>query len=319
MLPESAICQDTFSIVAIDTLTGEVGSAGASCVDLSKTALEAGFISQLFPGLGAINTQSYYQPLNQQHAAEQLEAGKTPQEIIEWLKVNDVQNKPSIRQYGVVRLGNQTPNSAAFTGEDCMEWKGHKTGPNYSIQGNILLAPAILDSMESRFLRTEGSLAEKLMYSLQGANISGADKRCLNGGTSSHFAFIKVAKVGDSPNNLFLDLGVKTGKNSGIEPIDSLQSLFDDWKSNQQTSEDNNWEGYIHTYSNNQNGETIIGLHFSSTLSIHCTIFNNEGELISTFSCKGMDIHSILLKPGIYYMEVTESKRKPFVKKFLVP
>ncbi len=53
--------------------------------------------------------------------------------------------------------------------------------------------------MEYRFLNTEGSLAEKLMSALQGAKVPGADTRCLNEGTSSLSAFVRVAKPNDHP------------------------------------------------------------------------------------------------------------------------
>lgn len=230
LLPYAAFSQDTFSIVAIDTVTGEVGSAGASCVDLTKTDLEPGFISQVLPGLGAINTQSFYLPLNQQHAAEQMQLGKTPQQILEWLIENDAQNNPHIRQYGMVAFVNGKCEAGAFTGKACMNWKGQIIGPNYAIQGNILLNDTVLARMEYNFLNTEGSLADKLMAALQGANIPGADKRCLADGTSSHFAFIKVAKPNDNANELYLDIGVKTAIGTSTEPIDSLQVLFNEWK-----------------------------------------------------------------------------------------
>ena len=55
----NGISQDTFSIVAMDPITGEVGSAGASCVDLDANNLPTDdFLGELFPGLGAINSQA---------------------------------------------------------------------------------------------------------------------------------------------------------------------------------------------------------------------------------------------------------------------
>ena len=76
---------------------------------------------------------------------------------------------------------------------------------NYSIQGNILLGAEILDSMEARFLAATGPLSDRLMACLQGANVPGADSRCLANGTSSLSAFVRVAKPGDADDSLFLD------------------------------------------------------------------------------------------------------------------
>ena len=224
------IAQDTFSIVAVDSVTGEVGSAGASCVDLvlSFPNFAPDFLGELFPGEGAINTQASYHPTNQASARTRMMAGDTPHEIISYLTGFDVAGNPHVRQYGVVRMVNGSPQSAAYTGINCLNYRNHITGPNYSIQGNILLGQAILDSMEAQFLRAPGDLTCKLMAALQGANVNGADTRCGGpNGTSSLFAFIKVAQPTDTFGAPSFVMSVKTRANSGIEPLDSLQSLVD--------------------------------------------------------------------------------------------
>ena len=223
----NSFSQDTFSIVAVDSVTGEVGSAGASCVDLFQFGLpNDDFIGQLIPGVGAINTQAWYIPANQNNATTQMNAGSTPNEIIEWLIANDVQNQPERRQYGIVSYNNGSPESAGFTGTSMDDYKNHITGPNYAIQGNILLNQAVLDSMESRFLNETGNLACKLMAALQGANIVGADTRCAPNGTSSLFAYVKVAQPNDVFGSPSFLASVRTYNNAGIEPIDSLQTKF---------------------------------------------------------------------------------------------
>ncbi|MFN0215301.1 MAG: DUF1028 domain-containing protein [Saprospiraceae bacterium] len=232
LLSKIAYSQDTFSIVALDTITGEIGSAGASCLDGSQIAGGAIIISDILPGRGAIHTQSFWHPTNQANARLRMEAGLSPAQIIAWLKTNDVQGPFAWinRQYGVVDFDPQGhPRSAALTGTNCYDWKGHKTGANYSIQGNILLGPGILDSMEARFLAATGPLSDRLMACLQGANVPGADTRCLQNGTSSLSAFIRVAKPGDAEDSLSLDLNVPLVP-TGMEPIDSLQRLYDQWK-----------------------------------------------------------------------------------------
>ncbi|NOY49415.1 MAG: DUF1028 domain-containing protein [Chlorobi bacterium] len=220
--------QDTFSIVAVDTITGEVGSAGASCVDMDDfTDYDDDFLGELFPGVGAINTQAWYLATNQANARERMNAGDMPQQIIDWLYNNDAQNNPEKRQYGIVRLNNNSSLSAAFTGNQTDDYKNHITGPNYSIQGNILKGPEVLDSMETRFLREEGDLACKLMAALQGAKMIGADSRCFSNGTSSLFSFVKVAQTDDVFGEPSFLLSVRTSSGEGIEPIDSLQVKFD--------------------------------------------------------------------------------------------
>jgi hypothetical protein len=160
-------------------------------------------------------------------------AGDNPQQIISWLTANDVQNNPNSRQYGIASLVNGSPQTAGFTGTGTLNYKNHITGPNYSIQGNILLGQSILDSIEARFLNAQGDLACKLMAALQGAKVPGADTRCANNGsgTSSLFAFLKVSQPTDSIGNPSFKIAVKTPGGAGIEPIDSLQILFDAQKS----------------------------------------------------------------------------------------
>src|SRR5688572_24867106 len=132
--------QDTFSILAFDSISGEVGAAGASCVDLfSFPQFSNHFITDLFPAEGAIATQAYYLPANQVNARNQFIAGDSPTQLINWLQVNDDQSNSSVRQYGVVRMNMGYPRAAAFTGSNCMNYKNHIVGPNYTIQGNILL------------------------------------------------------------------------------------------------------------------------------------------------------------------------------------
>tara|TARA_Y100001970_G_C14249091_1_gene870448 strand:+ start:4559 stop:5452 length:894 start_codon:yes stop_codon:yes gene_type:complete len=217
--------QDTFSIVAIDPQTGQIGSAGASCISGSI------IISDIRPGVGAIHTQSYWTSGNQNYASDLMEAGYSPNQIIDSLVENDSGNNPTIRQYGIVDIYNNEVRAAAFTGENCFDYKGHILGETYAIQGNILLGNEVLEEMESRFLNTDGELSERLMASLQGANIPGADIRCIDDSLSSLSAFIRVANTYDEEDDYFLDINVNNVEFVGyhIDPIDSLQFLFDEW------------------------------------------------------------------------------------------
>ena len=216
------LSNDTFSIVAVDTLTGQVGSAGASCIQGSI------IISDIHPGLGAIHTQSYWNASNQDSASSLMEQGYAPQDIIDWLVENDAQNNPTIRQYGVVDLLNGG-RSAAFTGENCSDFKGHKIGDTYAIQGNILLGQSILDDMEEAFLTQYGTFEEKLMASLMAANVVGADTRCTPYGTPSISAFIRVSDPNDYDDQLFMDINVNNAPLT-LNPLDSLHVLYWDWK-----------------------------------------------------------------------------------------
>lgn len=223
--------QDTFSIIAVDPVTGEVGSAGASCVIGAPAGFDQ-WITDMIPGKGGVNSQAYIclPNVNLQGAMGRMEAGDSPQEIIDWLLLNDAcssQNfNPDFRQYGIVDLDeNGDPRAAGFSGVQTDDYKEDRQGPNYSIQGNILLDVSVIDNMEENFNNTSGTLADKLMAALQGANSPGADSRCLVNGTSSRAAYMVVYKPDDVQGAPYLRLTVPS-QGSGIEPIDVLQDLY---------------------------------------------------------------------------------------------
>jgi uncharacterized Ntn-hydrolase superfamily protein len=219
--------QDTFSIVAVDTVTGEIGSAGASCVG-PIGGVGAFILSDVIEGVGGIHTQASYLSQNQQNAHARMLEGLAPQEIINWLVANDAQGNPTIRQYGIVDL-IRNGESAAYTGVNCTDYKNHVTGPGYSIQGNILLGQVIIDTMHTVYLAASGEpLADRLMKTLEAAKIIGADTRCASRGTSSQSGFIKVVRIGNG-NNPYLQLVVPDTP-VGTDPIDVLRGQFDSWK-----------------------------------------------------------------------------------------
>lgn len=276
--------QDTFSICAVDSATGQVGSAGATCI--TSQNLSALIISDVHPGVGVVHTQSYWLTANQNYAKQLMNNGVSPQNIIDSLVANDAQNNIAIRQYGVVDLVNGG-RSAAYTGINCFDYKNHILGPNYAIQGNILAGQYILDSMQSRFLNTSGTLACKLMAALQGAKVAGADTRCLNYGISSFSAFIRVANPTDPANNLFLNLTVNTYPDS-IEPIDSLQSLFNGWGGCTNTGIIENKLQQADVILIPNPATTSLKIKFSKP-ALTVTIYASSGKKIETLDVAGKD------------------------------
>jgi len=211
----------TFSIVAVDPETGAVGGAGASCIAGSK------MINDLIEGVGGVHTQAYYLVANQNNAHALLAAGLTPDSIISWLVNNDVQGMSFYRQYGVVTLAGPG-SSAGFTGAATDYYKGHKIGPGYAIQGNILLGAEILDNMETAFLSTAGPLEDKLMAALEAANVPGADTRCTGCAKPAISAFIRVLHIGDGGNPFLWEYVDNTV--CAANPIDTLLVQYNAWK-----------------------------------------------------------------------------------------
>ena len=316
--------QDTFSICAVDTITGEVGSAGASCIDASAIAGGVVIISDVHPGVGVIHTQSYWLSSNQNYAKSLMNVGLPPQQIIDSLVANDAQNNPGIRQYGIVDLFGTGARSAAFTGVNCLNYKNHILGYNYAIQGNILLGQQILDSMESRFLNTTGDLACKLMAAMQGAKVVGADTRCTTSGNSSLSSFLRTA----CPGGMILNLVVPQGP-AGFEPIDSLQTLFDNV---------HNCSIPINCLSGiSQAGNTedffvdVMPNPFSETTTLKITTKEKSNSMLEIFSGQGLPVMRENLKnkmeiviekkklsSGIYFYKVTSDTGKMVSGKLVV-
>ena len=119
----------TFSMVAVDPVTQEVGSVGASCVAGSI------IISDVHPGLGVIHTQAWWRAQNQNYARNLMDQGHSPEAIIDSLVANDAQGNPTIRQYGIVDLV-EGGRSAGYTGVNCGDYKNHNLAPTYAIAGN---------------------------------------------------------------------------------------------------------------------------------------------------------------------------------------
>lgn len=235
-----SIAQHTFSIVAVDSDTGEIGSAGATCLDIDDLNGEEGalVISDIILGTGVINTQALWNPINQLAARERMEAGDSPEEIIDWLIANDpAPGSSTQRQYGIVDLVggiNGTSRAAGFTGSNNISVANHIIGSNYAIQGNILISQDVLDDMETEFLNASGSLADKLMAAMQGAKRIGAQSNCAGNQTSSKSAFLRVAKVEDLYSNyghLTVDLNVSK-TDFAEDPIDVLQTTYEFYLNN---------------------------------------------------------------------------------------
>jgi uncharacterized Ntn-hydrolase superfamily protein len=308
---QTGFSQDTFSICAVDTITGEVGSAGASCIGAPQLPGGCRILSDVHPGVGVIHTQAYYLAANQNYGMQLMNQGLPPQQIVDSLVANDAQNNPSKRQYGVVDLFEGSARRAAYTGVNCDDYKNHIIGPNYTIQGNILLGQQILDSMEARFLNTEGELACRLMAALQGAKVIGADTRCLDAGVSSLSAFLRVAQPNDPVNDLYLDLNVPSTL-PGTDPIDVLQNLLDNWGgclgSGIQTVTANQ---IVSVFPNPAETTLVFSLPGLELISAKLFIYDSTGiTVLNQTNLSGSKFSvNLNLVSGIYFFHLTDQSR----------
>ena len=137
------IAQDrsTYSIVAVDPVTGDVGAAGASCVPISAASLAA-----LVPSQGAGAIQAAFIPKNQTKVFNMLGQGMTANEIIKLMSDDTYDSLVSERQYGIVTLREGNIQAAGFTGEGNEDWAGDRQDSAYAVsaQGNTLESEAVV-------------------------------------------------------------------------------------------------------------------------------------------------------------------------------
>ncbi|MDH3251557.1 MAG: DUF1028 domain-containing protein, partial [Ignavibacteria bacterium] len=157
----------TFSIVARDPVSGELGVGVASrffAVGLVVPWAKA--------GIGAVATQSRANTSFGWRGLDLLEKGATPEQASSILLRNDAY--PERRQFGIVAADG---TSSTYTGSKCVAWAGGRHGENYAVQGNILAGEAVVAAMESAFVDTRGTLADRIFASLVAGDGKGGDAR----------------------------------------------------------------------------------------------------------------------------------------------
>ena len=125
------------------------------------------------PEVGAIATQAYANPRYGPDGLALLREGLSAEEVVERLTQADEGRDQ--RQLGIV---DGKGAGASFTGAECMDWAGGRTGPCYAAQGNILVSAETVDAIAETFERTAGApLAERLLDCLDAAQAAGGDRR----------------------------------------------------------------------------------------------------------------------------------------------
>lgn len=197
----------TFSIVARDEASGDFGVAVQS-----KYFNVGAVCPWARAGVGAITTQAFANYSYGPEGLKLLEEGITAQQVVEKLTGADEQRDR--RQLAVV---DAQGNVAAWTGPKCTAWAGHRTGKNYSVQGNILAGEEVVKGMERAFLEAKGTFAERLMAALEGGQAAGGDRR----GQQSA-ALLVVRKNAVFGSDRYIDLRVDDHR----EPIRELRRLL---------------------------------------------------------------------------------------------
>jgi len=259
ILPGSAFA--TWSVIAIDRATGRVVIASATCVDRDDQFL-MGVQAVVVPGKGVAACQAGVDGThkNQMLVFTELQKGTDPKRIIDMLSQDPAFQS---RQFGILDLqGRSAGHSGLTNGYVSQDVQGQVPGTEifYSIQGNILRPGLVVPNAVQAFLKTQGTITDRVMAAMEAADGSGGDSRCVcppwptDGsapaiacdGRTSHVAYILAADPkdtsGDSHNNgkyaIYLTASqpgatkgpyqIKAGEN--LNPVKTLRMRYDAWK-----------------------------------------------------------------------------------------
>jgi uncharacterized Ntn-hydrolase superfamily protein len=238
---------NTWSIVAADPISGDVGLAVASCVP----DFHADVVAALVPGLGAAATQAEFDLANRDRVYESLLAGQPAAAIIDQVGDAAFDARAGSRQYGLVTIQDGRAQTAAFTGSDTFPYAGDRQAPaaGVTVQGNFLAGEAVVDAALAAFLEDDpagyNALPDRLLRALEAGSAAGGDARCNNDQVkqTAATAAILVARGGDDPYAIgtvgateagtpaapWLALSV-TGPRFGPNPIPELRRQYDAWR-----------------------------------------------------------------------------------------
>jgi Raf kinase inhibitor-like YbhB/YbcL family protein len=260
--PPSAFA--TWSVIAVDRASGRVVIASATCVDRDDQFL-MGVQAVIVPGKGVAACQAGVDGThkNQMLVYTELQKGTDPKRIIEMLSQDPAFQS---RQFGILDLqGRSAGHSGLSNGYVSQDVQGQVPGTEifYSIQGNILRAGYVVPNAVQAFIRTTGTITDRVMAAMEAADGSGGDSRCncppwpTDGsapaiacdGRTSTIAYILAADPkdtnGDSHNNgkysMYLTTSqpgpekgpyqITTGEN--LNPVKTLRIRYDAWKKTQ--------------------------------------------------------------------------------------
>lgn len=205
----------TFSVAAVDPATGESGVAVTTRVPCVGNA-----VPHVGAGTGAVATQAFTRVEYGPELLAALSAGEAPAAALSRLLASD--SMADRRQVGVVALDGR---SAQHTGSGTSAWAGHRAGPNYVTQGNLLVGPVVLEAVAARFEATASSgrhLADRLIDALAAGQAAGGDAR--KGRLQSAAVVVADPRPGRSrrPDRVTADINVCEHP----EPVEELRRIY---------------------------------------------------------------------------------------------
>jgi uncharacterized Ntn-hydrolase superfamily protein len=194
----------TWSIVARDS-SGALGVAVAS-----KFFAVGALCPAAKSGKGALSTQALMNPLYARDGLAALDEGLAPAQVV--ARLTQADEGREVRQFHVV---DSAGRNAAHTGKSCVDWCGHLSREGFSVAGNMLAGPQVIEETARAYEAAATlSFAERLMTAMEAGEAAGGDKR------GKQAAALLIHTVEDYP---FLTLRV----DDHPEPLKELRRLYE--------------------------------------------------------------------------------------------
>ncbi len=209
----AAPAQGTFSIVARDSATGDMGVA------VQSHYFSVGpIVPWAEPGIGAVATQSLVEVSYGPRGLELMRNGRSAEQALRELVSQDEHSE--VRQVAMV---DARGGVAAHTGEKCIPDAGDVTGSGYSVQANLMASAQVWPAMARAFEQSKGDLAERLLAALEAGQKAGGDIR---GQQSAAIVIVKGKRSNRPWADRVMDLRVEDSP----KPIAELRRLVTLWR-----------------------------------------------------------------------------------------
>src|SRR5262245_12803770 len=136
----------TWSIIARDPATGDLAIAVAT-----KFFAVGSRVPFIAAGVGAVATQALVNPFYGINGLKYLREGQTPEEIVARLTATDAGH-----DHRQLHIMDATGRIAAYTGSACIDWCGHLRGDGFSIAGNMLTGPQVIEATAEKYTKGAG-------------------------------------------------------------------------------------------------------------------------------------------------------------------
>jgi uncharacterized Ntn-hydrolase superfamily protein len=268
----------TWSIVAANLETGEIGLASATCLANYDLKNNLGVVV-VGKGAGQIQAAGDLDN-NRGKMFTRLKQGKTAVFIKELILATD--DRVAQEQFGIVdRLGF----GVTFSGDNtsrAWEVAGRVGNLTYAIQGNAMEGAPVIFDAERALLETPGDVGTKVMAAMEAARDAGGDRRCHSWGKTAHTGYLLVSRIGDTTagnagtgyaaGSYYMVLEFRGGVNA-VDPVIRLREFFDDFRDSQ--------VGYAdHLQSTKQMEPRVLLPDGASTASLRITLRDLTGERV---------------------------------------